>query len=310
MSTNPSDPVVTAADIVVRHGGVTVLDSAELEVGYGEVVALLGPNGAGKTTLVECLEGYQRPDSGRVDVLGRDPWRAPPAWRARIGAVPQDSRLDTELTVGEYVAMTRGYYPAPLTNTETLSMVEMGALADRRVSRLSGGERRRLEVALALVGGPDLLVLDEPTTGLDPQARRALWAVLEDLRARGTTMLLTSHSLDEVEHLADRVVILVCGRVQQSGTVGELRSASMLPDRVGFLSPEMTSPPRVSSLLDAWRDPQTGRWVLTTNDTANTVRQLQEHATEQGVDLVDVTARSPSFEDVYLDLLARLEETG
>ncbi|WP_201776549.1 ABC transporter ATP-binding protein [Allosalinactinospora lopnorensis] len=309
-TSSPPPPAVAAADVVVRRGGVTVLDGVGLAVRPGEVVALLGPNGAGKTTFVECLEGYQRPDTGRIDVLGRNPWRAPAAWRARIGAVLQDCRIDSELSVAEIVTMTRGYYPDALTTQDALDLVGLAPLAKRRVSRLSGGERRRLEIALALIGRPDFVVLDEPTTGFDPEARRSLWKVLAGLRRAGTTMLLTTHLLDEVEELADRVVLLVRGRVHRTGTVEELRSTSGLPDRVGCVAPEMDSAPDLPSVLESWRDRDNGRWTFTTNEPGRTVQELQEYANERRIGLVDVTVRSPSFEDVYLDLLAHREEAS
>ncbi|WAT97626.1 ABC transporter ATP-binding protein [Streptomyces nigrescens] len=301
------EAVLSAEGIGLSRAGVTVLADAGLTVAEGEVVALLGPNGAGKTSLVECLEGFQRPQSGRIEVLGRDPWRAPGHWRARIGAVLQDCRIESELTVGEFTAMTRGYYPDPLPVQDVLAAVGLEGLQRRRVAKLSGGERRRLDIAMALIGRPELVFLDEPTTGLDAQARRDLWEMLHSLRTDGVAMLLTTHLLEEVEALADRVVILVRGRVRREGTVAGLRERSGLPARVGFLAPELTGGTRPPALSEAEYDAPTGRWTLTTDDPAEAVRRLSAAASREGFSLLDLAVRTPTFEDVYLDLLRSLE---
>ncbi|MGA5559829.1 ABC transporter ATP-binding protein [Streptomyces platensis] len=302
------EAVLSADGIGLSRAGVTVLAEVGLTVAEGEVVALLGPNGAGKTSLVECLEGFQRPQSGRIEVLGRDPWRAPGHWRARIGAVLQDCRIESELTVGEFTAMTRAYYPDALSVEDALAAVGLEGLHRRRIAKLSGGERRRLDIAMALIGRPELVFLDEPTTGLDAQARRDLWEVLRSLRSDGAAMLLTTHLLEEVEALADRVVILVQGRVRQEGTVAGLRERSGLPARVGFLAPELTSGARPPVLSEADHDESTGRWSVTTHDPAGEVQRISAAASREGFTLLDLAVRTPTFEDVYLDLLNSLEE--
>jgi ABC-2 type transport system ATP-binding protein len=301
------ETVVRANGVGLSSAGVTVLSDVSLTVARGQVVALLGPNGAGKTSLVECLEGFQRPQSGRIEVLGRDPWRAPGRWRGRIGAVLQDCRIETELTVGEYTEMTCSYYPDPAPAKELLSAVGVEELWGRRVSKLSGGERRRLDIALALAGRPELVFLDEPTTGLDAQARRDLWDVLRSLRAEGTSMLLTTHLLEEVEALADRVVILVRGRVEREGTIAELREGGGLPTRISFLAPELAQRTRPGPLGDAEYDETTGRWTLVTEDPMGDMRRLSAAAAQEDFTLVDVTVRTPTFEDVYLELLNNLK---
>jgi ABC-2 type transport system ATP-binding protein len=206
-----------------RYGRVTAVDGIDLDIAYGEVVALLGPNGAGKTTTVEILEGYRGRDGGEVAVLGRDPAAAALAWRREIGIVLQDSADARELTVAETVRHVARYFPRPRDPAEALDLVDLGAEAGRRVRRLSGGQRRRLDVALGIVGRPRLLFLDEPTTGFDPSARRRFWRTLRDLRAReGTTVLLTTHYLEEAEALADRVAVVAAGRVVASGAPASL----------------------------------------------------------------------------------------
>lgn len=222
-TSSPFENSVSVSDLTVSFGGVKVLNNLEMQVASGETVALLGPNGAGKTTLVDCLQGFRRPDSGEVYVLGSAPWQANRAWRNRIGAVLQDTRLDADLTVAEFVEMTRNWYSNPRSATEVLDSVNLTDLASRRVHRLSGGEKRRLDLALATVGSPEVLFLDEPTSGLDPLAKRDLWAMVEHLGQLGTTILLTSHDIAEVERLADRVCILRAGEVATSGTIDTLR---------------------------------------------------------------------------------------
>lgn len=214
----PASEVIEVANAVAEYSGHRALDGVSLTVLAGGITALLGPNGAGKTTLVDILEGFTRPASGHVRVLGADPWRAPARWRDRIGVVLQDTRLDADLSVGEFVDMVRGWYSNPLTRAEALSSVGLTPLERRRVHKLSGGERRRLDLAVATIGHPDVLFLDEPTTGLDPDARRGIWRLLLDMRAEGQTILLTSHDMTEVERLAVSIFVLQSGRIIAEGT--------------------------------------------------------------------------------------------
>lgn len=220
--TTPNRPVIEVRDVVVQYERTVALDHVTLTVPRGRITALLGPNGAGKTTLVDLLEGFARPDAGTVEVLGRDPWRAPAEWRDRIGVVLQDTRLDADLSVAEFIDMSRSWYSTPRSRESALESVGLTHVADRRVHKLSGGERRRLDLAAAMLGRPEVLFLDEPTTGLDPDARREIWSMLLDLRECGQSILLTSHDMTEVERLADHVAVLRAGRIVAEGTVRSL----------------------------------------------------------------------------------------
>ena len=200
-----------------RYREVAALNGLDLDIGAGEIVALLGPNGAGKTTAVQILTACRRRDSGEVTVLGTDPAAAGRGWRARIGIVPQHASDLGELTVGEVIRHLAGYYPAPRQAGELIGAVGLAAQAGTRLRRLSGGQRRRVDLALGLVGRPELLILDEPTTGLDPAARRQFWHLIRQLAAGGTTILLSTHYLDEAEALADRVAVLAAGRIVAAG---------------------------------------------------------------------------------------------
>ncbi len=218
---------VCANGLRKRYRGVTALDGVDLEIGHGEVYALLGPNGAGKTTTVEILEGYRRRDAGTVRVLGTDPQRAPMSWRYDIGVVLQEARDLPELTVAETVRHFAGYYPRPRPVDEVIELVGLGEVAGRRLRALSGGQRRRVDVAIGIVGRPRLLFLDEPTTGFDPHARRRFWELIRTLaREDDMTIMLTTHYLEEAEALADRIGVLRAGRIVAEGdpaTIGMRR---------------------------------------------------------------------------------------
>ena len=208
---------IEARGVTRRYGEVQALTGVDLDVKAGEVFAVLGPNGAGKTTLVEILEGLRRRDGGSASVLGADPAWATRRWRSRIGAVLQVSTQNDELTVGEMVRAYAGYYPHPLDEDHLLEALDLTTIRDRRIHQLSGGQRRRLDLALGLVGDPELLFLDEPTTGLDPEVRIRIWEFIEGLAGQGTTIMLTTHYLEEAETLADRVAVLVGGRIVTTG---------------------------------------------------------------------------------------------
>lgn len=207
----------------MRYGERRVLRGIDLEVARGEVVAILGPNGAGKTSMMEVLEGYRRRSSGRVTVLGCDPQRAGDSWRERVGIVLQSSSDHALWSVGALLEYVAGHFQRPWSCGDLLGRVGLAEHAGERVGRLSGGQRRRLDLALGLVGQPELLFLDEPTTGFDPQARRDVWQLLEEVRDAGTTILLTTHALDEAERLADRVAVLDGGRIAALGTPEQLK---------------------------------------------------------------------------------------
>ena len=218
----PSSPVPEEAAVFVRglrkaYGALQAVDGVDLQISRGEVFALLGPNGAGKTTTVEILEGYRHRDDGQVTVLGHDPGRERAALKPRIGIVLQSTGVDRYLTVAETLAMYADFYPHPRSPGEVIDLVGLGAKRDARVTTLSGGQQRRLDVGVALVGDPELLFLDEPTTGFDPSARREAWLVVKDLAELGKTVLLTTHYMDEAQFLADRVAVIAAGRIVAEG---------------------------------------------------------------------------------------------
>lgn len=220
--TTTNAPAVLVEGLRKRYGDKQAVDGLDLRVEHGEIVAVLGPNGAGKTTTVETLEGFRRADAGHVRVLGEDPAHAGRAWRARLGVVLQDNRDLAEVTVGEIVRHVAGFYPAPRDPDAVIDAVGLREKVSARTRALSGGQRRRLDVALGVVGDPELLFLDEPTTGFDPQARHEFWDLVESLRDEGTTILLTTHYLEEAERLADRVVVVARGHVVAEGAPADL----------------------------------------------------------------------------------------
>ena len=223
---------IVVEDLVKRYGGFTAVEDVSFTAAAGEVTALLGPNGAGKTTTIEILEGFQAPTAGAVRVLGTDPragGRAGQSWRARIGLVLQSTSLDAQLTVTEALTLFGGLYPGRRRAGEVLDVIDMAADARTRIGALSGGQRRRVDLGIAIIGQPEMLFLDEPTTGLDPEARRRLWSVIENLTASGTGVLLTTHYLDEAQRLASRVVVLADGRVVADASPDKLRAMGGVP---------------------------------------------------------------------------------
>ncbi|HEX8688730.1 MAG TPA: ABC transporter ATP-binding protein, partial [Solirubrobacterales bacterium] len=228
------DPVISVRGLSKSYGDLEAVRGIDLEVRRGEVFAFLGPNGAGKTTTVEILEGYRRRSGGEVRVLGEDPERADRGWRERIGIVLQSGRPDPYLTVRESLALYAGYYRAPRPIEEVVELVGLGAKADARASSLSGGQQRRLDVGMALIGDPELLFLDEPTTGFDPSARRQAWETIAGLRELGKTVFLTTHYMDEAQRLADRVAILARGEVVARGTPADLGDRENQPARISY----------------------------------------------------------------------------
>jgi ABC-2 type transport system ATP-binding protein len=316
MYTNTLDAAVTAAEagpaavpaIAVRglrksYDGREVVRGVDLEVHRGEVVAFLGPNGAGKTTTVEILEGFRRADAGEVRVLGEDPAGAPGAWRERVGIVLQESAPEVGLTVEECLRRYAGYYREPRPVDETLARVGLTERADARCETLSGGQRRRLDVAIALIGDPELLFLDEPTTGFDPSARRAAWELVASLREGGMTVLLTTHYMEEAEHLADRIVVIREGEVIATGTPRTLGGRDRAAAIVTFSLPSGLAPgdlPReLATRVTMRRD---GAFELATDHVAPDLHVLSGWAVSRGIDLPELEVRRPTLEDVYLEL--------
>lgn len=296
--------VIEVARLRKSYGSVEAVAGLDLTVESGEVVALLGPNGAGKTTAVEILEGYRQRDSGSVTVLGMDPQTGGRAFRERIGVVLQDAGFEDNFTPRELLRLHAGYYPHPRAVDEVIGLTGLDEKANARVRTLSGGQRRRLDLALGIVGGPELLFLDEPTTGFDPSARRHAWELVDSLRDLGSTILLTTHYLDEAEHLADRVVIIDHGRVIASGTPAELSAAAGTGTVISFRLPagvEAADLPTVGTTRRVG-----GNIVeLGTASTTADIAVLSEWALARGFELEDLTLARPSLEDIYLDLVGQ-----
>jgi len=274
-------PVIAVRGLRKRYADLEAVRGIDLEVHRGEIFAFLGPNGAGKTTVVEILEGFRERTEGDVTVLGADPARAGGRWRDRVGIVLQESSPEAGLTVRECLDLYAGYYRAPRPIDETIALVGLTGKADTAGEALSGGQRRRLDVALALVGDPELIFLDEPTTGFDPAARRTAWETIRSLRELGKTILLTTHYLDEAEQLSDRVAVLRDGRIVATGTPADLTR----------------TPATEIRYRENGRDV-----VLRTEEPTRVLAELTSRALERGEELADLSVRRPSLEEVYLEL--------
>ena len=281
------EAAIEVRDLHKRYGDVEAVRGLSFRVERGEVVGLLGPNGAGKTTTVEILEGYRDRSGGDVSVLGYDPADAPLELRARVGIVLQSAGFYPRVTVAEAVAHFAGYYPAPRNAAETIALVGLQDSADVRVNRLSGGQRRRLDLALALAGDPELVFLDEPTTGFDPAARRTAWDVVRRLRELGKTVLLTTHYLDEAQELSDRVAIVKDGRIVAEGPPRELAGAG--------------APYRVTYERHGHREEHE------TDDPTSLLHRLTSEALDRGERLENLHVTRPSLEEVYLELTREAE---
>lgn len=280
--------------VVKRYGDVVAVDEVDLEVHTGEVVGLLGPNGAGKTTLLQLLTGLRRPTSGHVDVLGGDP--TDPARRRGLGVTPQETGLPPTLKVGEALDFVSRHYPDPLPPDEALARFDLTDLAGRQTGGLSGGQKRRLAVALAFVGRPQLVALDEPTTGLDVDSRQRLWAAVREYHQDGGAVVLTSHYLEEVEALADRVVIVVGGRVVTDGATDGVR-ARVGGRELAFRVPVPWDPHDLPGLAACTADGD--RWRVRAHDADAVVRAL----VQQGVPFTDLEVHAASLEEAFLDLV-------
>jgi ABC-2 type transport system ATP-binding protein len=297
------EPAIRIRDLRKSYGDLVALDGIDLEVARGEVFALLGPNGAGKTTAVEICEGHRERDGGEVSVLGHDPQRKERRLRERIGIVLQSTGVDPYLTVRETVELFAGYYPRRRDVDEVVDLVGLSGAADQKVARLSGGQRRRVDVSVGRAGDPELLLLDEPTTGFDPAARRQAWETIRGLRRLGTTIVLTTHYLDEAQALADRVAIIVDGRIVAGGTPDTLGTRGDAASQVRFRLPAGVEPPPVPGLAtDAGAGHQ-----LTTLDPTRALHELTGWALERGVTLEGLEVSRPSLEDANLELTAETE---
>ena len=278
-----STPAIDVTALEKRYGTVRAVDGLSFSIAAGEVFGLLGPNGAGKTTTVEILEGYRKRDGGEVDVLGDDPQRAGPGFRERIGVVLQQSELWPNLTVREVHLAFAGYYARPRDADEVIEIVGLGEKSGARVKTLSGGQKRRLDFGVALVGDPDLVFLDEPTTGFDPAARRSAWEMIRSLRALGKTIVLTTHYLDEAQQLADRVAVIRAGQIIRIGTPAELIGGSATAEIRYRSGGEET--------------------VIETETPTHVLADLTAKAVAEGVELEALEVRRPTLEDVYLELV-------
>ena len=279
---------IAVRDLRKSYGASEALRGISFEIREGEVFGLLGPNGAGKTTTIEILEGYRTRDGGEVEVLGFDPERAGSAFRERIGVVLQQSQLWPNLTVAETHRMFAGYYEHPRNADEVIALVGLAEKRDARVKTLSGGQKRRLDLGIALVGDPNLVFLDEPTTGFDPAARRAAWVMIRSLRSLGKTILLTTHYLDEAEQLADRLAVLREGEIIREGTPAELTGGS--------------SETEIRYRKDGHEV------VIHTSDPTKLLHQLTAEALAAGRELEGLSVRRPTLEDVYLALTTEYRE--
>ena len=306
VTTQRRAPAVVVDGLVKRYGHVTAVDGITFEVQPGEVFALLGPNGAGKTSTVEVLEGFRARDGGEVTVLGFDPSRRSSQrdLRERMGVVLQDLAVEPFLTVREVLARSAGYFPHPRDVAEVIHAIGLEDKATQRVKSLSGGQQRRLDLGLGIIGDPELLFLDEPTTGFDPSARRGAWDVVRNLVSRGTTVILTTHYMEEAEALADRLAVVAGGRIVATGTPESIGGREMSEATIRFRLPDDLT---VDDLPSGWagsapRIATSGSVELTTTDEVRVVHELTGWAIDRGVALQGLTVARLTLEDVYLRL--------
>jgi ABC-2 type transport system ATP-binding protein len=294
-------PAIEIEGLVKRYGSLEAVAGLSLTVAEGEVFALLGPNGAGKTTTVEILEGHRRSDEGKVSVLGTDPASGGRAFRERIGIVLQSSGIERQLKVSEALRLYAPMYPHPMPVAEAMEIVGLTPKADARVGSLSGGQVRRLDLALGIIGDPDLIFLDEPTTGFDPSARRRSWDLIDRLRQLGKTILLTTHYMDEAQRLADRVAVMSAGRIVAEGTPDEIGGRGEGSVIVRFGLPDGASAADLPAPFDTARV-ISGVVEATVDDATPALHTLTAWAVGRGADLPGLTVSRPSLEDVYLML--------
>ena len=292
-------PAVEVTRLTKRYGTLEAVRGIDFSVETGEVFALLGPNGAGKTSTLEVLEGFSRRSGGEVRVLGVDPEHADRAWRERVGMVLQGAVIEPYLKVREVLQRNAGYYPRPRGVDDVLELVGLVDKADARVKTLSGGQQRRLDVGLGIIGAPELLFLDEPTTGFDPSARRGAWELVEKLKGEGTTIILTTHYMDEAQHLADRVVVINRGEIVAAGTPETIGGRAKAAARIRFALRAGVAPPSLG--VPVARDGPSA-FTMESTDEVRTLHALTTWALDNEVELIGLTVDRPSLEDVYIEL--------
>ena len=295
------EAVISVKGLRKSYGELEALRGIDLDVRRGEIFAFLGPNGAGKTTAISVMEGYLDRDGGEIEVLGEDPAEAGRDWRGRVGLVLQECRMEELLTVRETLEMYAGYYRRPRPVDETIELVGLAEKADDRAGRLSGGQQRRLDVAVALIGDAELLFLDEPTTGFDPSARRAAWQVIEGLRELGKTVLLTTHYMDEAQALADRVAVIAAGEIIATGTPDDLGGRRDAASMISFEVPAGDADGIRAAVAGEWSGAN-GSLSLRTGEPIRSLHELTGWAIANGVELERLEVKRPSLEDVYLEL--------
>jgi ABC-2 type transport system ATP-binding protein len=301
----PEELAVRVRGLVKSYGPVQAVRGVDLDIRSGEIFALLGPNGAGKTTTVEILEGYRRRDGGTVSVLGCDPARDRASIKPRIGIVLQSTGVDRYLTVAETVRMYASYYPRPRSPDKVIDLVGLGAKHDSRVTTLSGGQLRRLDMAIALVGDPDLLFLDEPTTGFDPSARHEAWEIVKNLASLGKTVLLTTHYMDEAQYLADRVAVIAAGQIVAEGPPATLGDRDHAAARIRYRPPaDLVPPDGLAGTPDG-----NGFVQAASMDVVADLHRLTSWALANRIALDGLEVTRPSLEDVYLLLTSETADT-
>jgi ABC-2 type transport system ATP-binding protein len=291
---------IEVTQLVKAYGSLQAVDGIDLGIDTGEVFALLGPNGAGKTTAVEIMEGHRERTSGSVRVLGFDPATGGRDFRERIGIVLQESAVEPELTVTEVIDVYGDVFPKRRPTGELIALVGLEAKSSSRVKTLSGGQQRRLELALGLVGDPDLVFLDEPTTGFDPSARRQAWSIVENLASLGKTILLTTHYMDEAQHLADRIAVISAGSIVAEGTPDTLGGRQQAEATIRFTLPAGTS---ASDLPIQPVSSEDGKVMFSTREPTRLLNELTSWAIGQGVELESLAVERPTLEDMYLQLV-------
>jgi ABC-2 type transport system ATP-binding protein len=298
-----SDAAISVRGLRRSYGDFEAVRGIDFEVAAGEVFGFLGPNGAGKTTTIEILEGYRGRDEGEVSVLGVDPDEPTREWRERVGLVLQECEVDPLLTVRESIDLFATFYSSPRPVGETIELVGLGEKRDARVGSLSGGQKRRVDVAIGIIGDPELIFLDEPTTGFDPTARREAWNMIEGLKALGKTVFLTTHYMDEAQHLADRVAILREGRIVAQGRTEELGASLGRRTSIGFGLSDGLGIDEIRAQLGAERVEVAGNQVsIETERPQADLYRLLSLAEQRGTELDDLEVRRPSLEDIFLEL--------